>query len=142
MNFQISDELKEKIEMNVKYDIDLKNKLLSGDGNAIEWGNQRTPDGAFEGARYDAIPALHEKRRTKIHNRERGQLLLWFRQASHHSRALPGTGDRYQRFLPIAAVPRKQFRTVNALNRISLQGVFSFSSPPLSVLSMGQRHGV
>ena len=36
MNFQISDELKEKIEMNVKYDIDLKNKLLSGDGNAIE----------------------------------------------------------------------------------------------------------
>lgn len=36
MNFQISDELKEKIEMNVKYDIDLKNKLLSGDGNAIK----------------------------------------------------------------------------------------------------------
>ena len=35
MNFQISNELKEKIEKNFKAYSDLKNKLLSGDADAI-----------------------------------------------------------------------------------------------------------
>lgn len=36
MKFQISDELKEMIEINLKAYSDLKNKLLSGDANAIK----------------------------------------------------------------------------------------------------------